>query len=323
MKVKGCKAILVTGNAGFIGSHLSKALLDKDYRVIGVDNFNNYYSPKVKEKNIKDFLNNKNFKQYKLDILEAEKLEKVFQDNKIDLIIHLAARAGVRPSLKNPELYGKVNVQGTKNLLEIVKKFKIKRFIFASSSSVYADQKKIPFLEDDVLQKPVSPYAETKQKGEKLCQEYAKKYEIKMTILRFFTVYGPKGRPDMAPYLFTKALMEDKTITKFGDGSSSRDYTYIDDIIKGIVKAVEKPFDLEIINLGNNKPVKLNDFIELVEKLTDKKMKIKVRSRQIADVLRTFADISKAKKLLNWQPKTDLETGMKKFIEWYINQRKT
>jgi len=308
--------VLVTGNGGFIGSHLTQALLKKGYKVVGVDNFNDYYSLKFKEENIKEFLKNKRFKQYRIDILNTGKLEKVFKDNKIDLIVHLAARAGVRPSLENPQLYEKVNVQGTKNLLEMSGKFKINRFVFGSSSSVYGVQKKIPFSEDDILQKPISPYAETKLKGEKLCQEYAEKYGIKMTILRFFTVYGPKGRPDMAPYLFTKALMENKTITKFGDGNSSRDYTYVEDIVAGIIQAIKKPFKFEVFNLGNNRPVNLNNFIKLVEKLTDKKMKIKVKPRHAADVLRTYADINKAKRLLNWQSETDLETGMKKFIEW-------
>jgi len=322
-KSEKINTILVTGNAGFIGSHLNKALLDKSYRVIGVDNFNDYYNPKFKEENVKELANNENFKQYRVDIVNIEKLEKVFQDSEIDLIVHLAARAGVRPSLENPQLYERVNVQGTKNLLQMTEKFKINRFIFGSSSSVYGIQKKIPFSENDVLQKPVSPYAETKLKGEKLCQKYAEKYGINMTILRFFTVYGPKGRPDMAPYLFTKALMKDKTIIKFGDGSSSRDYTYVDDIVAGIIQAIEKPFKFEIFNLGNNNPVSLNDFIALVEKLTDKKAKIEIKDRHPADVPKTYADISKAKKLLNWQPETDLETGMKKFVEWYINQRKT
>jgi len=316
IKSEKVTTVLVTGNAGFIGSHLAQALLEKDYKVIGIDNFNDYYSPKIKEENISGFKDNRNFKQYKINILDVKKLEKVFQDSKIDLIVHLAARAGVRPSLENPELYEKVNVQGTKNLLEITKKFNIKRFIFGSSSSVYGVQEKIPFSEDDILQKPVSPYAETKLKGEKLCKEYAKKYGIKMTILRFFTVYGPKGRPDMAPYLFTEKILKEDRIIKFGDGSSSRDYTYVDDIVAGIIRAIEKPFKFEIFNLGNSKPVSLNDFIALVEKLTDKKAKIEIKDRHPADVPKTYADIDKAKKLLNWQPEIDLETGMKRFVEW-------
>jgi UDP-glucuronate 4-epimerase len=317
------KTVLVTGQAGFIGSHLTEKLLKKGYRVVGVDNFNDYYSPKQKQANIKLLGKDKNFKEYRLDILETEKLKKVFEENKIELIAHLAARAGVRPSILNPELYKKVNIQGTKNLLEMAKEFKIKRFILASSSSVYGDQKKVPFSESDRLGKPLSPYAASKQEAEKLCREYAGKYRMQMTILRFFTVYGPRGRPDMAPYLFTEKILKGKPIIRFGDGSSSRDYTYVGDIVEGIIKAVERPFEFEIINLGNNQPVKLNEFIALIEKLIGKKARIKKQPRHPADVKRTYADINKAKKLLGWQPKTDLETGMRKFIEWYKNQRRT
>jgi len=315
------KTVLVTGQAGFIGSHLTEKLLKKGYQVVGVDNFNDYYSPKQKQANIQPLKKDKNFKEYRLDILETEKLKKVFKENKIGLIVHLAARAGVRPSILNPELYKKVNIQGTKNLLEMAKEFKIKRFVFGSSSSVYGEQKKIPFSESDRLGKPLSPYAASKQEAEKLCQEYAGKYRMQMTILRFFTVYGPRGRPDMAPYLFTEKILKGKPIIRFGDGSSSRDYTYVADIVEGIIKAVERPFKFEIINLGNNQPVKLNDFIALIEKLIGKKAKIKKQPRHPADVERTYADINKAKKLLNWQPKTDLETGMRKFIEWYKTLR--
>ena len=308
----------MTGNAGFIGSNLTKRLLELGYKVTGIDNFNDYYDPQRKEKNIEEFANNSNFTQERADILDKEKLELILAQTKPEIVIHLAARAGVRPSLKTPELYYQVNVVGTKNLLELAKKYSVKQFIQASSSSVYGNQTKIPFSETDKLAKPVSPYAETKLKAEALCREYS----FPITVLRFFTVYGPKGRPDMAPYLFTKQILEGKTIIRFGDGSSSRDYTYIDDIVNGIIAAINRPLAYEIINLGNNQPVKLNDFISLVEKITKRKAKIMEKPRHPADVPRTYADITKAKNLLNWQPKTDLETGMRRFIEWYkLNQK--
>lgn len=312
------RKILVTGNAGFIGSNLTKRLLEIGNKVVGTDNFNDYYSPKRKEKNIAEFKTNPNFTQERVDILNTEKLKLILSQNRPETVIHLAARAGVRPSLLNPELYYQVNVVGTKNLLELAKKYSVKQFILASSSSVYGDQTKIPFSEADKLAKPVSPYAETKLKAEALC----KQYNFPVTVLRFFTVYGSKGRPDMAPYLFSKQILEGQTITRFGDGSTSRDYTYIDDIVEGIIAAVNKPFAYEIINLGNNQPVKLNDFIKIVEKITKKKAKIIEKPRHPADVPKTYADITKAQRLLNWHPKIDLETGMRRFIDWYkLNQK--
>ena len=312
------RKILVTGNAGFIGSNLTERLLKLGDEVVGIDNFNDYYSPKRKEKNIEEFKNNSNFTQERADILDKEKLKLIFPQTKPEIIIHLAARAGVRPSLLNPELYWQVNVQGTKNLLDLAKKHKIKQFILASSSSVYGDQTKVPFSEADKLAKPISPYAETKLEAEALCRQD----NFPVTVLRFFTVYGPKGRPDMAPYLFTKNILKNQPIIRYGDGSTSRDYTYIDDVVKGIIAAVHKPLAYEIINLGNNQPVKLNDFIKTIEKITQKKAKIIEKPRHPADVPSTFADISKAKKLLNWQPKTNLETGLRRFIKWYLKRVK-
>jgi UDP-glucuronate 4-epimerase len=310
------KIILVTGHAGFIGSSLVSELLSLKYLVVGVDNFNDYYEPKQKERNVKPFKGNKNFCEYRLDITDKKNLEQVFEDHKIDVVAHLAARAGVRPSILDPDLYEKVNVMGTKNVLELAGQYKIKQLVMASSSSVYGNQTKTPFSESDKLDKPVSPYAETKLKAEELCREYGERYDLMITVLRFFTVYGPKGRPDMAPYLFTQKILNNETITRYGDGSSSRDYTYIDDIVAGILKAIEKPFKFEIINLGNNKPVELNQFIETIEELTGKKAVIRQEPRHPADVKQTYADISKAKKLLGWEPKTELKEGLKKLIEW-------
>ena len=321
MSSKKPLTILVTGHAGFIGSHLTKRLLKENYKVMGVDDFNDFYNPKWKEENVEAFLKNKNFRQYKVDIVDPKRLEMVFKENEIDLIIHLAARAGVRSSIANPLLYEKVNVKGTLSLLEMARKFKIKRFIFGSSSSVYGNQEKIPFSENDPVNEPVSPYAATKKGAEALCYTYSYLYDMQMTVLRFFTVYGPKGRPDMAPYLFTKKILKEEAITRFGDGSSSRDYTYIDDIVEGIIKAAEKEFKFEVFNLGNNQPVKLSEFIKLVEEVCGKKAKIKEESRHPADVKRTYADINKAKKMLGWQPKTSLSEGLERFVEWYKKNR--
>jgi UDP-glucuronate 4-epimerase len=315
------KKVLVTGHAGFIGSHLTKRLLNEGCQVIGVDNYNNYYNPEWKKENVKEFLTNKNFNEQKLDIVDYQKLKIIFEENEFDLVVHLAARAGIRPSLINPLLYEEVNVKGTLNLLELARKHQVKQFIFGSSSSVYGNQEKVPFAEDDPANQPVSPYAATKKSGEMLCYTYSYLHDIKMTVLRFFTVYGPKGRPDMAPYLFTEKILTGKTITRFGDGSTSRDYTYIDDAVAGIMTAIDKPFKFEIFNLGNNRPVSLNDFIALIEKITGKKAKIMEQPRHPADVKQTYAEIQKAKKLLNWQPTTPLEEGLKKFVEWYKANR--
>lgn len=306
------RKVLITGNAGFIGSNLTKKLLELNYQIAGIDNFNDYYNPSIKEKNIAEF-SKTNFTQYRADIVNREPIEAIFTKFQPETVIHLAARAGVRPSLLNPELYYQVNVIGTKNLLELSKKYAVKQFIFASSSSVYGNQTKIPFSETDQLTKPVSPYATTKLEAERLCQEY----KIPTTVLRFFTVYGPRGRPDMAPYLFTKAILNNQPITRFGDGSTSRDYTYIDDTVSGIISAIDRPLAFEIINLGNNQPVSLNQFITTIEELTGKKAIIEEKPRHPADVPQTFADIAKAKKLLYWQPKTDLKTGLSKFLEWF------
>lgn len=303
------KVILVTGHAGFIGSHLTRKLLDLNYKVVGIDNYNDFYNPQIKKKNVDSFRNHKNFQEYILDILDRPALKQVFAQARPEIVIHLAARAGVRPSLTNPELYRLVNIDGTKNILDLAKTNSVKQFIFASSSSVYGNQKKIPFSETDQLT-PVSPYAATKLAAEKLCRQSG----LPMTVLRFFTVYGPAGRPDMAPSLFTKKIIAGEPIIRYGDGSTSRDYTFIDDIVNGIVTAIGKTWQFKIINLGNNHPIKLNDFIKTIEELTGKTAKIIQKPRHPADVPQTYADITKAQKLLAWRPKTDLKTGLKQFL---------
>lgn len=313
--------ILVTGGAGFIGSHLVEALLKRGDFVVCVDNFNDFYHPGQKELNVAPFLNNPNFKLYKVNINNIDALRIIFLENKIEKIAHIAAQAGVRGSLIDPHLYFNSNITGTLNLLDLAKEFGLKHFIFASSSSVYGKNKKIPFSETDNVDYPISPYASTKKSGELLCHTYHHLYGINITCLRFFTVYGPKGRPDMAPYKFTKIINEEDELPVFGDGTAKRDYTYIDDIIAGVLVAIDKPLGFEIINLGNSKTVELKYFISVIEELLGKKAKTKTLPFPASDVHTTFADISKAKELLNFQPKTDIEEGMAKFVEWYRNER--
>ncbi len=313
--------IIVTGCAGFIGSHTSNKLLQQGYQVIGIDNLNDYYNPDWKKENLKSLQQSDQFSFHKIDIRDSDNLNQIFKNNSIEKIIHLAARAGVRPSIAQPLLYEEVNIKGTLNLLELAKTSQIKQFVFASSSSVYGNQHKVPFSETDPVNEPISPYAATKKAGEMLCHTYAHLYKMPTTCLRFFTVYGPAGRPDMAPYLFTKAILKHNKINKFGNGTTKRDYTYIDDIVSGVVAALQTEFDFEIINLGNNKPVSLNEFISTLEKITGQKALINQMGMQPGDVDITYADVSKAKKLLNYEPKTSFSQGLTKFVNWYKKNR--
>jgi UDP-glucuronate 4-epimerase len=275
------------------------------------------YSPIIKKENIDDFKNYPRFKFYTEDIRNFKALERIFEKEKPDKIVHLAAKVGVRPSIENPFIYEDVNIKGALNLLELARKYKIENFICASSSSVYGGNKKIPFSETDPADFPISPYAATKKSAELLCYNYHHLYNLNIICLRFFTVYGPKGRPDMAPYKFTKAILEEKELPMFGYGNSKRDYTYIDDIISGIISCLDKKFGYEIINLGNSYSISLKYFIKIIEKITGKKAKIKQFPAQPGDARITCADISKARKLLNYNPKIRPEEGMKKFIKWY------
>jgi len=311
--------ILITGGAGFIGSNLIADLLEKsDDELVCVDDFNDYYDPKQKEKNVAPFLDNPRFKLYKTDIRDFDALKRVFVQEKPDKVIHLAARAGVRPSIAEPLLYQSTNVQGTLNLLELSRLHGVKNFIFGSSSSVYGNQQKLPFAETDKVDTPISPYAATKKAGENLAHAYHHLYGMPITCLRFFTVYGPSGRPDMAPYLFTKKIYEGSPIQKFGEGLSARDYTYVDDIVQGITAALSKDLDFEIINLGNSNAITLNAFITLIEGLLGKQAQIEELPMQPGDVNITYADITKAKALLDYNPATSIEQGMEKFVDWYI-----
>ena len=286
------------------------------FEVVGVDDFNDYYDPAIKRANISQALKDKRFTLVEADIRDKKKMKKIFEENDIKKIIHLAARAGVRASFEQAELYFNVNVLGTLNLLELANAYNIEQFIFASSSSVYGLNKP-PFSEDQAIANIISPYAASKRSAELLCQVYACSYSIPITCLRFFTVYGPRGRPDMAVYKFTDRIAKGLAIERYGKGDMQRDFTYVDDIIEGIMLALEKPFDFEIINLGNNKPVQLNRLIELIEQNLGKKANIIEKPVPKGDVPITYADISKAKRLLGWQPKTSIEKGIKRFVEWY------
>jgi len=309
--------VLVTGGAGFIGSNLCEALLSKENKVICIDNFNDYYNPKRKENNLASFKDNPNFTLHRIDITDMGALKNVFEEHDISAVIHLAARGGVRPSIKDPFVYEKVNINGTLNLLELSRQNNIKKFIFGSSSSVYGNNKKVPFSETDPVDEPVSPYAFTKRAGELLCKTYNHLYNMNIVCLRFFTVYGPRGRPDMAVYKFTDLIHNGKEIEVYGDGTSKRDYTYVSDIIKGIISALEKDINFEIINLGDSNPVELNYLISLIEKNLGTKAKITHAGKQAGDVDRTFADISKANSILGYTPSVKIEEGIKNFVEWF------
>ncbi len=311
--------ILVTGGAGFIGSNVAEALIRQGKNVIIIDDFNDFYNPAWKRENIKEI--KKRAAIYEADIRDKQALEDIFKKEKFGSIIHLAARAGVRPSIKDPILYQEVNIGGTHNILEAARKYGIQNLILASSSSVYGNQKKTPFSEDDRVDNPISPYAASKRAMELLAYTYHHLFDMNITCLRFFTVYGEGGRPDAAPYLFTEKILKGEEIQKFGDGTSKRDYTYVGDIVEGITKCLGKTFGYEIINLGSNNPVSLNEFIEILEKTTGKKANVKELPMQKGDVDITYADITKAKKLLGWEPRVSFKEGIQRFVEWYKTNR--
>lgn len=310
--------ILITGGAGFIGSTLADKLLKiESNNVIVIDNFNDYYSPKLKEKNIKHNLDNKNYKLYRGDICDKNLLSKIFEENQIDVVVHIAASAGVRPSIENPLSYVKNNIEGTVNIVEVMKRKNVQRIVFASSSSIYGNCKEEIFSEDLKVSEPISPYAASKSACEQFLYTYSKLFDIQVVALRFFTVFGPRQRPDLAIRKFIDLIKENKPIPVYGDGTTIRDYTYVDDIVDGIISAInynDTPY--EIINLGGGAPVSLNQMIETIEKVLNKKATIEHLPMQPGDVSKTAADITKAKKLLNYNPKTSFKEGIIKFIEW-------
>ena len=316
------KTYLITGGAGFIGSHLVNKLL-LNSKVICIDNFDPYYSVEIKEKNIKNHINNKNYKLYKTDITNINDLRSIFENNNITDIVHLAAKAGVRPSIQQPLEYNMTNVVGTVNLLETAKEFGIKKFIFGSSSSVYGIREQGTFREDTIINSPISPYAATKAAGEQICYTYSHLYGIKILCLRFFTVYGAGQRPDLAIHKFAGLINDEKPLTVYGDGTTMRDYTYIDDIIQGIISAIDyEDTPYEIINLGESRTVELNYLIDLLQERLKKKAIIKRHPLQPGDVPVTCADITKAKKLLGYNPTTPIEKGLDNFTQWFCNYYK-
>ena len=314
--------VLVTGAAGFIGSHLCERLLSEGTVVVGLDNFDGFYSRRIKEANIAMSLSNKNFKLVEGDIRDAACVEKILSDKKPEMIIHLAAKAGVRPSIEDPIGYEDVNVHGTVVMLEAAKKFGIKKFIFASSSSVYGNNKKVPFSESDNVDFPISPYGATKKAGELICHTYSHLYGMNITCLRFFTVYGPRQRPDLAVHKFSRLIEQGRPIPVFGDGSMMRDFTFIDDIINGVISAINNCDGYEIYNLGESRPVRLDEMIKAMEKVLGKKAVINKLPEQPGDVKQTYADVTKAKRKLGYNPRTDFAAGLEKFVKWFREQHK-
>ena len=315
--------ILITGGAGFIGSHLVDRLLSEgDWQVSVVDDFNDFYDPAIKRANVGLHKTNPNYHLFEADIRDKVLLEKIFTENEFSCIVHLAARAGVRPSLDQPLLYTETNIQGTLNLLELARASGVKQFVFGSSSSVYGINARVPFSEDDSIRQPISPYAATKAAGELLCHTYSHLYDLHCVCLRFFTVYGPRQRPDLAIYKFTRLMSEGKPIPVFGDGTTRRDYTFIDDIIAGVRAALDYVADStnsnhEVINLGESRTVALRELIALLEKELGATAKIDRQPLQPGDVPQTYADITKARRLLGYNPKTEIEEGLHRFVEWF------
>lgn len=309
--------ILVTGGAGFIGSHLVEKLLAVGHEVVILDDFNDFYDPQIKHANVANFA--KEVTVCRVDLRESDSVRRMFRREKVEAIVHLAARAGVRPSIQHPRLYYDTNVIGTLHLLEAARATGIERFIFASSSSVYGASKTVPFSEGQHLTQTLSPYGATKIGGEFLCSTYSHLYQMRVVALRYFTVYGPRQRPDLAIHQFTRRIYAGQPIDQFGDGTTQRDYTYIDDIIQGTMAAFDYDGPLyDIFNLGESQTIQLKDLISAIENAVGKKAKINRLSEQPGDMPRTFADISKARKSLGYNPITKLDEGLPKFVEWYL-----
>ena len=315
--------ILITGGAGFIGSNLADSLLTKGHNITVIDNFNDYYNPAIKEDNIVHNLNNPKYKLYRSDIEDLPTLKSIFSENKFDVVVHLAARAGVRPSLENPIAYVKTNIEGTVNILECMKENNIKKLVFASSSSVYGNCKSEIFSEDLKVTEPISPYAATKSSCEQIIYTYMHLYGINAVCLRFFTVYGPRQRPDLAITKFTNRIMQNQPIDMYGDGTTKRDYTFIDDIVAGITSAIDyNATPYEIINLGGGEPITLANMIKTIENAIGTKATINKMPMQPGDVNKTVCDWAKAHKLLGYTPSTTFANGIQKFIEWKRNREK-
>ena len=311
------KMVLVTGGSGFIGSHLVNRLLGEGNAVICLDNLNDFYDPRIKDLNR---ATHSNFDQYffvKGDIRDQDQVNKIFKDNDIEMVIHLAAMAGVRPSLEDPKLYTDVNINGTQNLLEAMNNSGVQKLFFASSSSVYGNNKKTPFSEDDIVDYQISPYGATKKMGEIMCYTYHHLSEIPTTCLRFFTVYGPGQRPEMAIHKFTRLMKNNQPIPFYGDGSTARDYTFIDDIIDGIFGAMNAEDQFAIYNLGNSEPVKLDELVHVIGERLGCEPILDRHPLPAGDVIQTFADVSRAKSRLDYEPQVSIDDGIYQFIEWF------
>lgn len=307
---------LITGAAGFIGSHLCERLLTDGRELVGLDNFDDFYDPTVKRANVSGCVENSNFKLVEGDIRDCDCVGAILEQGDIGIIVHLAAKAGVRPSIENPVEYQDVNVNGTAVLLEAARQYEVKKFVFGSSSSIYGNNEKVPFTETDNVDYPISPYAATKKAGELLCHTYSHLFGIDITCLRLFTVYGPRQRPDLAIHKFCRLIEAGRPIPVFGDGSMERDFTYIDDIIDGLVSAMERCKGYKIFNLGNSSPVRLDVLIEQIEAALGRKAEVNRLPEQPGDVKRTYADVSMAHVQLGYKPKTDLKKGLELFVQW-------
>lgn len=321
------RSILITGGAGFIGSHLVDRLLSEgSWQVFVVDDFNDFYDSGIKRANVGVHAKNPDYHLFEADVRDKATLKKIFDENKFGCIVHLAARAGVRPSLDQPELYAETNINGTLNLLELAREHGIRQFVFGSSSSVYGINAKVPFNEDDPIRQPISPYAATKAAGELLCHTYSHLYSMRCVCLRFFTVYGPRQRPDLAIYKFARLMSEGKPIPVFGDGTTQRDYTFIDDIVAGVRASIDyvgkyEKSEYEVINLGESRTVELRELILLLEKELGAKAQILRQPLQPGDVPQTYADITKARRLLGYNPQIQIEEGLHRFVEWFRRRR--
>jgi len=320
------KKILITGVAGFIGYHLSEKLLNNNYHIIGIDNINDYYDPNLKKARLNHLIKLSNFEFHEVDFINNKELKPIFKNNQIDQVIHLGAQAGVRYSISNPQLYIDTNITGFLNILENSKNFKIENIIYASSSSIYGINEKMPFSEDDKTEKQISMYGVSKKTNELMAHAYSNLYGLKTTGLRFFTVYGPWGRPDMAYYIFTKAIIKNKSIDLFNKGEQARSFTYINDITEPIHRLVKINYEEknilgshEIFNIGGAKQIKLLKFIDIIEGYIGKKAKINLKPMQQGDVKETNADIEKLEKITSYLPQTNIEEGIEKFIDWYMD----
>ncbi len=313
------KEILLTGAAGFIASKTAELLVKKKYKVIGIDNMNDYYDVRLKQYRLRQLKKLENFEFHKMDIENLASLKRLFNKHNFSAVVNLAARAGVRYSLENPHVYSTTNTDGTLNLLEMMRAKNVKKIVLASTSSLYAGQK-MPFKETLPVNTPISPYAASKKGAEVMCYSYNYLFDIDVSIVRYFTVYGPAGRPDMSIFRFIKWIDEGQVLELFGDGSQSRDFTYVEDIAAGTVKAMKK-VGYEVINLGGNKPFELNYVIKLIEEYLGKKAKIKKFPFHKADLKATWANVDKAKSLLKWQAKVSLEEGVRRSVEWYLDNK--